>query len=159
MSIEYRLTLAGAISLDLLAEIAAPGAVDLPTAPDDSRVLTSAPHQDSGYLVTILSGKNGYYDAEDGDTHWEWEPPEYVNVSFDMDKDDPSKGLPEVLATVARVLVERTEDAALMLNGNWVLLTRVNGTLRKHRPQWWANYGLDHLIPWSTTTSSPRSLS
>ena len=41
-------------------------------------------------------------------------------------------GVPNVMATVARVLEARTEDAALILIGNLLLLTRFNDTIRKH---------------------------
>jgi hypothetical protein len=56
------------------------------------------------------------------------------------------KGIPNMMAAVARVLAGRPEDAALTQNGNWLLLTRVGGTVRKHRPTWWNHYGLDGLI-------------
>ncbi|MGC4807183.1 SitI3 family protein [Micromonospora sp. DT233] len=150
MGISYRLTLAGNIPLERVAEIAAPDATDLPDTPAGNRVLCSDLYEERGYLVSILAGRNGYYDAEgDDDTQWEWEPPEYVNIHFDMAKNDATeKDVPNMVATVARVLANRTEDAALVLNSNWLLLTRMNGELRKHRPQWWANYGVDDLIPW-----------
>ncbi|WP_405102965.1 SitI3 family protein [Micromonospora sp. NBC_01412] len=149
MGIGYRLTLAGDIPLERLAAIAAPSAAETPS-PTGNRLLSSDLYKERGYLVSITSGRNGYYDAEDdGDTYWEWEPQEYVNISFDMDKGDRvGKGVPNMVATVARVLTGRTEDAALVLDGNWLLLTRVDGKLRKHRSQWWTHYGMDDLIAW-----------
>lgn len=56
------------------------------------------------------------------------------------------KGIPNMMQAVARVLAARQEDAALVQNGNWLLLTRVEGTLRRHRPTWWSHYGIDDLI-------------
>jgi hypothetical protein len=148
MSIGYRLTLAGDFPLRHVAEIAAPDAAETPT-PAGNQLLSADLYDERGYLVSISSGHNGYYDAEDDDgAYWEWEPEEYVDVSFDMRTDDMvDKGVPNMVTTVARLLAERPEDAALVLNGNWLLLTRVGGTLRKHRPQWWAHYGVDDLIP------------
>ncbi|MFG1953973.1 SitI3 family protein [Micromonospora sp. NPDC048830] len=149
MSISYRLTLAGDIPLRHVADLAAPDATETPT-PAANRLLTCDRYEERGYLVSISSGRNGYYDAEDdADAYWEWEPEEYVDISFDMRTGDMAdKGVPNMVATVARVLADRAEDAALVLNGNWLLLTRVGGILRRHRPQWWTHYGVDGLIPW-----------
>ncbi len=58
------------------------------------------------------------------------------------------KGIPNVMKAVARVLAARQEDAALVQNGNWLLLTRVGD-----RPTWWSHYGVDDLI----TQSSSRA--
>ncbi|AYF30452.1 hypothetical protein CSH63_23985 [Micromonospora tulbaghiae] len=148
MSIGYRLTLAGDIPLRHVADLAAPDAAETPT-PAADQLLSADLYEERGYLVSISSGRDGYYDAEDDDgAYWEWEPEEYVDISFDMRTDDMAdKGVPNMVATVARVLAYRAEDAALVLNGNWLLLTRVGGTLRKHRPQWWAHYGVDDVIP------------
>ncbi|MER7164954.1 SitI3 family protein [Micromonospora sp. NPDC000207] len=148
MSIWYRLTLAGDIPLRQVADLAAPHACET-TFPPDGGVLTSDLYDECGYLVSITSGDNGYYDAEDDDgTQWEWEPERYVDIDFDMSKDDRADGGElNVVTTVARVLAARPEDAALVLNGNWVLLTRVAGQVRQHRPQWWETYGLGHLVP------------
>ncbi|WP_188117301.1 SitI3 family protein [Salinispora mooreana] len=41
---------------------------------------------------------------------------------------------------------DRPEDAAFVLNGNWLLLTRVTGQLREHRPTWWDNYSLSGTL-------------
>ena len=149
MSIYYRLTLAGDIPLRHVADIASPDATETPTLAGN-QLLSSDLYEEHGYLVSINSGRHGYYDAEaDDGAYWEWEPEVYVNISFDMRTDDMAgKGVPNMVVTVARVLADRTEDAALVLNGNWLLLTRVGGTLRKRRPQWWAHYRVDDLIPW-----------
>ncbi|MEU8376083.1 hypothetical protein AB0C22_23585 [Micromonospora sp. NPDC048894] len=40
----------------------------------------------------------------------------------------------------------RTEDAALTLDGNWLPLTHKAGTLHKHRPTRWNNYGFDDVF-------------
>jgi hypothetical protein len=56
------------------------------------------------------------------------------------------KGKPNMLAAVARVLAERPEDAALVLNSNWLLLTRVAGVLRRHGTTWWSRHDMDNGI-------------
>ena len=50
---------------------------------------------------------------------------------------------------MARVLEGRPEDAALLLNGDVLLLTRVDGVLRKHnRATWWDHYGfVNDVLP------------
>ncbi|MGC4810431.1 SitI3 family protein [Micromonospora sp. DT228] len=56
----------------------------------------------------------------------QWEPD--VNIVFHMLKDDTSgRAVPDMVAAVDRLLASRPEDAALTLNGNWLLLTRVAG--------------------------------
>jgi hypothetical protein len=147
MSIEYRLTLAGDIPLEQVAELAAPDATETSTM-SGKRMLSAPLYEEYGYVVDITSGSHGYYDAEDDDgSLWIWEPDTYVDVNFHMRKDDlTDKGTPNMLATVARVLAGRTEDAALVLNSNWLLLTRVGGTLRKHRPTWWSHHDVDDDI-------------
>ncbi len=57
------------------------------------------------------------------------------------------KGIPNMLATVARVLASRTEDAALVQDGNWLLLTRVRGTVRKHNVALWYDEAFDNILP------------
>ncbi|MGW0435513.1 SitI3 family protein [Micromonospora sp. NPDC003197] len=149
MAIEYRLTLAGDISLREVAELAAPEATEESSLAGYPRLFSADLYEQLGYAVSIYAGSHGYYDAEDDDgSQWEWEPEEYVNVGFRMRKNDLSdKGTPNMVAAVARVLDGRPEDAALVLNGNWLLLTRFDGVLRKRRPEWWNNYGVGELIP------------
>lgn len=147
MSIEYRLTLAGDIPLDDVAQIAAPDATETSTL-SGKRMLTSAHYEDYGYVIDITSGVNGYYDAEDGDTLWVWEPDTYVDLNFHMRKDTLNdKGIPNMLTTVTRVLNARPEDAALTMNGNWLLLTRTAGVLRKHNSAQWYDKTYNNILP------------
>lgn len=148
MGIEYRLTLAGDIPLENLAPLVAPHGFEESTLPGYPRLLTADLRDELGYTVTISAGSNGYFDAEDVDgSQWEWEPDRYVNVVFDLRKNDPSEvAVPSMVSTVGRVLASRQEDAALVLNGNWLLLTRVAGELCEHRPSWWDTYGVRKMI-------------
>ncbi len=54
---------------------------------------------------------------------------------------------PSYKGNVARVRAGRAEGAALVLNGNWLLLTRTIGTLSTHQPEWWDTYGTRNLLP------------
>lgn len=148
MTIDYRLTLAGDVPLEDVAGVVAPEAVERQPLAGYQRLLVADLHERCGYGVSILAGRHGYYDAEgDEGFHWEWELEAYVNVVFRLSKDQPTdRATSNVVTAVARVLASRAEDAALVLNGNWLLLTRMGGTLRKHRPTWWNTYGVDGLI-------------
>ncbi|GLY02143.1 MULTISPECIES: SitI3 family protein [Actinoplanes] len=138
MAIEYRLTLAGTTTAEQVTARALPDPSERPT---DGPPLFSADLYDRyGFFLTIRAGRNGYYDAEmDNDTWWEWEPAEYVNTTFRMEKTgDPDRALNNALWIVQNVLTSGSEDAAFAVNGNWLLLTRTSGTLVKyHRADWW----------------------
>ncbi|MEU4645264.1 SitI3 family protein [Micromonospora sp. NPDC023814] len=148
MGIEYRLTLAGDIPLEQVASVVAPEGVEESALPGYPRLLSGGLDEELGYTITVSGGSHGYFDAENDDgTQWEWEPDAYVNVVFHMRKNDqPEAAIPNMVSAVSRVLATQMEDAALVLNGNWLLLTRVAGTVRKHRPSWWDNYGIGDMI-------------
>jgi hypothetical protein len=148
MAVEYQLTLAGDIPLEEVAAVAAPEAAEIPTPSGGGRLFTADLRDRYGYGVSIFGGRDGYCEAEDGDgSRWEWELESYVDVIYRLSKDQPTdRATSNVVTAVARVLASRAEDAALVLNGNWLLLTRMGGTLRKHRPTWWNTYGVDGLI-------------
>ncbi|WP_026189741.1 SitI3 family protein [Salinispora mooreana] len=147
MAVEYRLTLAGDIPLEQVAELAAPEAVETSTA-SGGRMLSADLNDERGYVVDITGGRHGYYSAEDdGGALWEWEPKTYVDVSFYMRKDTlADKGKTHMLAAVARTLAGRAEDAALTLNGDVLMLTRVAGTLRKHNTDGWYDEDYDRIL-------------
>lgn len=148
MALEYRLTLAGDIPIKQIVEHAALDPVERPTPTETPNLFTADLYDKRGFTLIIRFGRNGYYEADDDGTTWEWEPDTYVNLTFRMSKEDHiDKGIPNMLATVARLLAGRTEDAALILNSDVLLLTRVDGTIRKHRQAWWDNYGVSNLIP------------
>ncbi|MEU9509394.1 SitI3 family protein [Micromonospora sp. NPDC048170] len=147
MSITYRLTLAGEVPLDLVAGLAAPGAAETPT-PAGNRLLSADLNEERGFVVSITSGSHGYYEAEADGAVWVWEPATHVDIGFHMRKDTlADKGRPHMLRTVGRVLASRPEDAALVLNDNWLLLTRVDGTIRRHNEADWYDEAYDSLLP------------
>ncbi|MER7889297.1 SitI3 family protein [Micromonospora sp. NPDC094482] len=144
MSIDYQLALAGDIPLERLSELAAPGATET-LSPAGNRLMSADLYDENGYGVSIVPGDHGYYEAEsDGGEVWSWEPDRFVDITFHMGKDTMAeKGVPNMLKAVAAVLSDRSEDAALTLNSNWLLLTRNDGVLRRHRPDWWSHHDLD----------------
>ncbi|MEU8300886.1 SitI3 family protein [Micromonospora sp. NPDC048909] len=147
MSIDYELTLAGDVPLERVAELIAPGAVEL-WSPAGNRLLSTGPDDEYGYGVSITSGSDGYYEAEDGGTQWYWEPKRYVDITFHMDKETlAERGRPSMLRAVAKILNNRDEDAALVLNSNWLLLTRLGGRLRKHNAADWYDEAYDEILP------------
>ncbi|MEH1026725.1 SitI3 family protein [Micromonospora profundi] len=147
MAVEYQLTLAGDIPLDQVAELAAPGAVETSTA-SGGRMLSADLNDEHGYVVDITGGRHGYYGAQDdGGALWQWEPETYVDVSFYMRKDTlVEKGKPHMLATVARVLAARAEDAALTFNYDVLMLTRVAGVIQKHNIDGWYDDDYDRIL-------------
>ncbi|MEU1813096.1 SitI3 family protein [Micromonospora aurantiaca (nom. illeg.)] len=147
MAVEYRLTLAGSIPLEQVAELAASAAVETYTA-SGGRRLSADLNDEHGYVMDITGGRHGYYSAEDdGGSLWRWEPETYVDVTFYMRKDTPvDKGKPRMLATVARILAGRAEDVALTLNGDVLMLTRVAGTVQKHNTDGWYDEDYDKIL-------------
>ncbi|WP_434740415.1 SitI3 family protein [Micromonospora sp. SH-82] len=148
MSVDYRLTLAGDLTLEEVAALAAPGATE-GRSPAGNRVLSASLNKESGYVVSIVATVDGYYEAEsDGGEMWQWEPARSVDITFHMDKEVlAEKGRPHMLRTVDQVLRSRPEDAALILNGGWLMLTRVNGQVLLHNAAEWhdPNYDIDGM--------------
>ena len=144
MAIDYDLTLAGSPPVERVAERAFPEHGERPvgTAPLLSAALP-------GFGVTVLAGAAAYLDVATDQGSWEWEPATYVTIGFRLDKlTDRSRAVIDMLTVVRRVLASGPEDAALVLNGDILLLTRLDGILTKHhRDTWWSNYaGADDLI-------------
>ncbi len=147
MATEYRLTLAGNTPVVQVAERALPEPAERPIGSPD--LLAADLYDRYGFEVTIRAGRDGYFDAESDGGMWEWEPAEYVATTFRMEKDaDTDRAPVAMLLAVRRVLQTGPEDAALVLNGNWLLLTRSAGVLVKHRrDSWWKTYAAaDDLI-------------
>jgi hypothetical protein len=140
MATEYRLTLAGNTPTVDVAERALPDPDERPVG--TPQLLTANLYERYGFEVVVRAGQKGYFDAESDSGLWEWEPETYVTVNFRMEKNaDSDRALVNMLLAVRRVLLTGSEDAALVLNGNWLLLNRVDGVLVKHRrDKWWKSY-------------------
>ena len=148
MSLDYRLTLADGAPVE---QVAARGWPDLDERPTGTVPLLSANLAGRyGFNVSIRAGQHGYVDAMSDDGQWEWEPGDYVNVAFHVDKSaDFGILVINMLTVVRRLLTSGQEDAALVLNGDILILARFNGEVAKHnRETWWAFYpAADQLIP------------
>lgn len=140
MALEYRLVLAGSTLADQVAERSLPDPAERPAGPGP---LLSADLVDRyGFLLTVRSGQNGYIEVAADDGVWVWEPKEYVSVNFRLDNSaDSQQPVINMLTVVRRILNTGTEDAALVLNADILLLTRLDGILREHhRDTWWSHY-------------------
>ncbi|MGC4808695.1 SitI3 family protein [Micromonospora sp. DT233] len=148
MGVEFRLILAGDPAVEEVAALTALDPREKPQPAANPRLFTARLYDQRGYAVTVRAGTHGYYEAEsDGDSRWEWEPETYVNVTFSMRADDlADKGIPNMATAVARVLAGQGEDAALIQDGNHLLLTRAGGIVRIHHADWWNHYRLAHLV-------------
>ncbi|MDP9799605.1 hypothetical protein J2S43_008117 [Catenuloplanes nepalensis] len=140
MATEYRLILAAEPPVEQVAERAFPRQEERPAGTPP--LLTADLYQRYGFELAVRGARNGYFDAESDDGLWEWEPESYVALTFRMEKEaDSDRALVHMLTVVGRVLDTGPEDAALILNGNWLLLTRFGGLPVKHRRAvWWENY-------------------
>jgi hypothetical protein len=148
VAIEYALTLAGETPVDQVASRALPEPAERPTGAPP--LLAADLYERYGFVVTVLAGRDGYVDVLADRDRWEWEPESYVSVDFRMGNEaEPEWAIVNMLRCVRRVLDTGTEDAALALNGDVLLLTRLDGVLAKHhRGSWWAAYpGADAVLP------------
>lgn len=148
MATEYRLTLAGTTPVQEMAERALPDAQERPAGPGP--MLSVGLYDRHGFAVTFVARQNGYMDAESDDGLWQWEPAAYVSVTFRMENGaDPERSVTDMLTIVRRLLDTGPEDASFVLNGNWLLFTRIGGVVRKHRrDKWWTTYAFAApLIP------------
>jgi hypothetical protein len=156
MAIEYSLTLAGQTPVEEIAVRVMPDPAHRPTptptlAPG-GRLLSAGLQEQLGFGLSVFAGHGHSFLAADGDDgEWEWEPENYIDVTFRMSKDPDLRiaGIRPMLEAVARLLATGPEDAAFMLNGEVLLLTRFDGAVRKHnRTRWWDHYGFpNEIIP------------
>jgi hypothetical protein len=147
MSLSYRLTLAGSVTADQLAERAFP---DLENRPSGTGpILFADLYATHGFGVAVRTGRNGHVDAGTDDGDWEWEPDPFAAVSFDIDDLTDRQRLAVNLVTVVRRILETgPEDAAFVINGDYLLVSRFDGRIVKHsHDRWWSYYPeADELI-------------
>jgi hypothetical protein len=147
MAIEYRLVLAGDTPVEQVAERALPDPDERPTG--TAPLLVADLYDRLGFEVTVLASQNGYFDADSDTGTWLWKPATFVAVTFRLDSDaDSSWAVLNMLPVVRRLLDTGSEDAAFLLNGDVLLLTRFGDDLVKHRARWWNNYtGANDQVP------------
>ncbi|GAA0533038.1 hypothetical protein GCM10010172_12330 [Paractinoplanes ferrugineus] len=148
MATEYDLYLAGNTPVELVAEWAFPDLADRPTG---TLPYLAADHYDKyGYSVVVTAGQNAYIDVAADGAAWEWEPQAFVLVGFSLGNDaDRPWAIDNMLAAVRRILAADDQDAALVLNGDVLILARMGGVLVKHRREtWWTSSpAANQLIP------------
>jgi len=148
MALEYELSLDGDIPVEQVAERAMPDDEERPKGTPP--LLSADLYERRGFGVTVLADRDGYLEVAADHGRWEWEPEQYVSLTFRMDKAaDPDRAVINMLTVIRRVLSTGPENAAFTLNGNELLFTRFDGVLVKHnRDDWWSSYpGADDLIP------------
>jgi hypothetical protein len=85
-----------------------------------------------GFVLSVHASKRGYVQAEAGGSMWEWELAEYARMGFRFDKEfELGTSRAAMLQMVARILTTGSEDVALTLNGDVLLLRRQNGRLER----------------------------
>ncbi|MET8150269.1 SitI3 family protein [Actinoplanes sp. NPDC049668] len=148
MALEYRLVLAGDTPIDQVAERAFPDVSERPTGAPPR--LTADHLERYGFIVTVLPGRDGYFDLETDNGSWVWEPKSHVRVHFRLDKfADLRWAVANMLGVVRRALDAGPEDAIFDFNGEILLFARLDGKFTKHRRgTWWEHYPSgDQLIP------------
>ena len=145
MAIEYRLTLEGTTPVEQVAQRALPDPQERPTGTPP--LLSVNLDQRYGFALTVRAGQNGYVEVESDHGMWEWEPQDYVAVTFRLSNEaDTEWAVVDMLTIVRRLLETGPEDATLVLNGDYLLLRRVHGALIKHRESWWNNYNVANML-------------
>lgn len=147
MAIEYDLTLAGNTPIEQLAERALPEPAERPTG--TTPFLTADLDDKYGFDVTVAIGSDAYINVETDSGNWTWEPATFAAVRFGMDKfADADWAVTNMITVVRRVLDTGTEDAVLVVNGDVLLLSRLDGRLVRHnRDRWWSYHpAADRLI-------------
>ncbi|WP_436528839.1 SitI3 family protein [Actinoplanes sp. HUAS TT8] len=142
MALEYRLHVANPASVREVAARAFPEPDERPVGTPP--LLTADLNEKYGFGVTLYAGQDGYIEADSGDGIWEWEPADFVRITFHMRKDgELFSPLAAMIAAVKRVLDSGSEDVSLDFNGNWLILTRIDGVVTRHRQaDWWDIYRL-----------------
>src|SRR4051794_20081641 len=126
MALEYTLTLGGTTPVNQVAERAMPDPGERPTG--TAPLLAADLYERYGFELVVVAGEDGYLPGAADDGSRDWEPAAYVALTFGMDK-FAARGwvVTNILTVVRRVLDSGTEDAALVLNGDVLLLTRFGG--------------------------------
>lgn len=148
MAVEFRLVLAGSPPVGDVAALTAADPREVPRPGSNAALFSARLYDQRGYAVTVRAGSDGYWEAEaDGEARWQWETVTYVSVTFSMRADEiVDKGIPNMMSAVRKVIAGRDEDAALIQDGNYLLLTRTDGVIDTYRPDWWHHYHIDRAL-------------
>jgi hypothetical protein len=150
MSVDYQLTIAGTTDYHAVSQRAFPDLLSrLVEVRTEYREGQDGDfYADLGVGVAVSKYDKREVEADSGTGPWTWSPVGCVGIIFDIDKAQLELAALSSAQAVARVLGTGQEDVAFVLNAGILLLTRIDGEVRKyHRDDWWTVYqGLDALI-------------
>jgi hypothetical protein len=136
MAIECSLILAGNSPPEALLSRLFPSAASRPDFDVSGRVWIADLRERMGFELRLLQGTQGYFGAQADKEYWTWELDSYLNLGFRFNKFFARNvSLRHMLEMVARILATGDEDAALIQNGNELLLLREAGKLTRFRAQ------------------------
>ncbi|GIE27002.1 hypothetical protein Ait01nite_000470 [Actinoplanes italicus] len=147
MSVDYSLTIATDATAVQVAARGLPHQTEW--MPGTGTALSVNLYETLGIDLSILSDRHGYVDAITDEGRFEWEPDPLVTVIFDLDGQiGHEQAAANMINIVRRLLDTGTEDMALVINGDLLLLARFGGKLVKHnRERWWRHYpGAEQVI-------------
>lgn len=98
----------------------------------DNGTLVADLFASAGFLLSVSVSKRGYVSVDADGSVWEWEIAQHVRIDFRFDKEfDMGASRAAMLKLVARVLATGSEDVALTLNSDVLLLCRQNRRLER----------------------------
>jgi hypothetical protein len=139
MALESELVVAGQIEPTRLLERAGQrGLAGAPVQRLGNGTLIVDLMAQTGFLLSVHGAAHAYVEAASGGSVWVWEPSPCVRLGFRFDKEfDPSVSRAAMLHMVAQIVASGSEDLALTLNGDVLLLRRVQGRLERCQAGFW----------------------
>lgn len=152
MAGEYRLTLDAFRPAGEMLALASPELAGRATGDASEGPLGVDLGDTLGVQVLAARGRHGYLDVEWDDGSESRALERFTTLYVDLDPDADVDGTKTLLHWTHRVLAATTEDAFLILDGDYLLLSRRDGEVRSHRASWWAAHdpdgtALDALSP------------
>jgi hypothetical protein len=133
MSIDYTLTIETESSAEDVLGLVFPDESTRPGYLPSGIAQCADVRESRGFLLYAASGSDGYVEGVPyGSTEasWEWEPAQYVRLTFVLDMEFPhAEAVRNVREAVRLVLEGLSGDAALDLNCGVLLLRRQSGVL------------------------------
>jgi hypothetical protein len=134
MAIFYELIIVGATTPDDFIARVYDESLPAPVFRPSNRAVAADEYARLGFWLSLMPAEHGYFEFDD----FKLEPARYLAVSFDIDKDTPPKTVhANVRRFVDRALATGDEDMALINNGDFLLLERRNGEVRRVPSSFW----------------------
>jgi hypothetical protein len=131
MAIEYRLILEGEIPPEAMARGAFPEPSDLPAPEVAGRNTIWDLWDRFGFIMQTRISEDGDFSGESDGAVFFWRPARYTVLYFRLDKFSDFNPTENVKTIVSRVLESGDEDAAVLQNGDIIVL-RLAGKLTKY---------------------------